>query len=79
MIYKISPDPSLPKRGREEGIFLKRGNRGKILTEGEHRVVKITHSITRRPSIILVQTVRFSYGFFGAYLVIGAWNLEFIS
>jgi hypothetical protein len=25
---------SLPKRGREEGIFLKRGNRGKILTEG---------------------------------------------
>jgi hypothetical protein len=21
MIYKISPDPSLPKRGRKEGIF----------------------------------------------------------
>jgi hypothetical protein len=42
MIYKISPDPSLPKRGEkrgyfpkkggEEGIFLKRANRGKILT-----------------------------------------------
>jgi len=21
MIYKISPDPSLPKRGKKEGIF----------------------------------------------------------
>jgi hypothetical protein len=34
MIYKISPDPSLPKRGRKEGIFLKRGNREKIPTKG---------------------------------------------
>jgi len=25
MIYKISPDPSLPKRGKEGGIFAKEG------------------------------------------------------
>jgi len=34
MIYKISPDPSLPKRGRKEGIFQRRGNREKIPTKG---------------------------------------------
>jgi hypothetical protein len=33
MIYKISPDPSLPKRGRREGIFPKRGDREKISTK----------------------------------------------
>ena len=41
MIYKISPDPSLPKRGKERRTLPKRGR----------EKAEMTHSITRRAKI----------------------------
>jgi len=41
MIYKISPHPSFPKRGKERENFTK---------EGEIKKAEMTHSITRRAS-----------------------------
>jgi hypothetical protein len=41
MIYKISPRPSLLKRGKERENFTK---------EGEIKKAEMTHSITRRAS-----------------------------
>jgi hypothetical protein len=49
MIYKISPPPSLPKRGKERGNFAK---------EGEEKA-EMTHSITRRALILMNCKVSF--------------------
>jgi len=34
MIYKISPSPSFPKRGRKGGIFQRRGEKRAFPKEG---------------------------------------------
>jgi hypothetical protein len=63
MIYKISPNPSLPKRGKEGEDFAKEGERrgrlcqrggkkGKTLPKRGREKPEMTHSITRRVKII---------------------------
>jgi hypothetical protein len=48
MIYKISPGPSFPKRGKDREALAKEKEERELFIKKGKEKPKITHSITRR-------------------------------